>query len=68
LARPRIVKWNDSLAIRIPKAVAEELRLRAGDWVVVDASDGRIELRRAAPTLKELVAWIRPENRQGETD
>jgi antitoxin MazE len=64
----KVVKWGYSLAVRIPKAVAEELRLKADDWVVIEASRGRIELRRAVPTLEDLVAGITPENRHGEID
>jgi antitoxin MazE len=54
--------------VRIPKTVAKELRLKAGDSVMTDACDGHIELCRAVPTLEELVAGITPENRHGEID
>lgn len=68
MPRARVVRWGDSLVVRIPNTVAEEFRLKTGDWVVIDASEGRVELRRATPTLEELVAGITPENRHGETD
>lgn len=65
----QVVKWGNSLAVRIPKAVAREARLREGDSILIEASDGHIELRRRQkmPTLKQLVAQITPENRYAET-
>ena len=64
------MKWGNSLAVRIPKAVAEKARIRAGDAVVVEARKDRVELRilEKTPSLKELVAQITPENRYEATD
>jgi antitoxin MazE len=69
MAGTQIVKWGNSLAVRIPKPLAEEAGLTEGDGVVMEAADGHIELRRAdrPPSLSELVAQITPENRYGET-
>jgi antitoxin MazE len=65
-----MAKWGNSLAVRIPKAVAEKARLKEGDAVELKADKGRIELRRTdkIPSLEELVAKITPENRYAETD
>jgi antitoxin MazE len=64
----QIVKWGNSLAVRISKPVAEEAGVREGDAIVVSAAAGQISLRRKEkiPTLKELVAQITPENRYDE--
>lgn len=65
----QIVKWGNSLAVRIPKPVAEEAGVREGDPVTIEAAEGRIQLRRksqAVPTLRELVAKITDENRHEE--
>ena len=64
----QVVKWGNSLAVRIPKGVAEEARMREGDSIVIEAAENRIELRptERIPALKELVAQITPENRYGE--
>ncbi len=69
MAVGQIVKWGNSLAVRIPKPLAGKARLNKGDKIVIKAAEGRIELRRAEPlpTLKELVARIAPENRYSET-
>ena len=65
-----MAKWGNSLAVRIPKEIAEKARIREGDAVEIKADKGRIELRRAdrIPTLEELVAQITPENRHPEVD
>ncbi len=69
MLKAQVVKWGNSLAVRIPKAVAQEARMREGDAVVIKAGKNRIELLRTerTPTLKELVAQITAENRHEET-
>ncbi len=66
----QIVKWGNSLAIRIPKLIAQEVGVSEGDPVDLDAEGGEIKLRRrdTVPTLKQLVSQITPENRHGETE
>ncbi len=68
MPKAQVVKWGNSLAVRIPKGVAEKARVKEGDAIVIEAARGRIELRPAEriPTLKELVAQITPENRHEE--
>ena len=67
--KAQLVKWGNSLAVRIPKPVVEEARLKEGDSLEVEAAaEGLVQLRRAAkiPTLAQLVSQIIPENRYGE--
>ena len=67
--KAQIVMWGNRLAIRIPKLVAQQAKLMAGDSLEIEAvADGRVELRRAAriPNLAQLVAQINPENRYEE--
>ena len=68
MPKAQVAKWGNSLAVRIPKTVAEQVRLREGDSIVIEALDGRVELRPAeeVPTLEELVAQITPQNRYKE--
>jgi antitoxin MazE len=66
--KAQMVKWRNSLAVRIPKPVIEKARLKEGDSLEVEAAaEGLIELRRPAkvPTLARLVSQITPENRYG---
>jgi antitoxin MazE len=66
--KTQMVKWGNSLAVRIPKAAVEEAKLREGDSLEIEANEGRVELRRATkvPTLTQLVSQITPENRYSE--
>jgi antitoxin MazE len=43
----RVSKWGNSLAVRLPKALVDELGLKAGDEVdIVAAAKRRIEVER----------------------
>jgi antitoxin MazE len=67
--KTQMVKWGNSLAVRIPKPVVEEARLKEGDTLeIASAAEGQVELRRPTriPTLARLVAQITPENRHSE--
>jgi antitoxin MazE len=63
--KTQLVKWGNSLAVRIPKPVVAEAKMKEGDSLEIEAADGRVELRRATkvPTLSQLVSQITPENR-----
>ena len=65
-----IARWGNSLAVRIPRALAERLRLADGTLVQLDAADdGTLVIRpaRARHALADLVARITPRNRHDET-
>ncbi len=66
--RTQMVKWGNSLAVRIPKPVVVEARMKVGDALEIEAAEGRVELRRITkiPTLAQLVSQITPENRYSE--
>jgi len=67
----RIAKWGNSLAVRIPLAIAKQAKLAEGDSVELALDrEGSIVLRPARPKyqLSDLVARISPKNRHGETD
>jgi antitoxin MazE len=68
--RARVAKWGNSLGVRIPKTLAEEVGLDVGASVEVRVSGRNLVLAPARPrySLGELVARIRPKNRHGETD
>lgn len=69
-----VQKWGNSLGVRIPKALAEEVRLAEGSEVEINAADGVITIRprrrqkrrRNRPSLAELLAKFKPEHRHGE--
>lgn len=68
--KTQLTKWGNSLAVRIPKAVAEKARLRRGDHIELHVSrSGAVEIRsrKPKPTLAQLVRGITPQNRHRET-
>ena len=67
--KTQMVKWGNSLAVRIPKPVVEQAKLKEGDSLEIEAAaEGHVELRRATkiPTLTQLISKITPENRYAE--
>jgi len=63
--KSRLAKWGNSLAVRIPKAVAEAASLREGDDLEFSVEPGgSVNLRRPKrkPSLQELVRGISAEN------
>jgi antitoxin MazE len=72
--KTHVSKWGNSLAIRIPKALAIELGLREGTAVDVTSEPGRLVITPATGTgrrkysLKEILRGIRPEHLHSEVD
>jgi antitoxin MazE len=68
----QIGKWGNSLALRIPSAVAREASVTDGKPVEISVENGRIVVTpiRKAPrySLDDLIAGITKENRHEETD
>jgi antitoxin MazE len=65
----QVLKWGNSLAVRIPKPIAEDANLQLGDPLeIAVAADGVVQLHRIGeiPTLAQLVAQINPDNRYAE--
>jgi antitoxin MazE len=71
MATTQLAKWGNSLALRIPKAVADSAGLRKGDPVSLRVSeDGGlvVSAARRKYKLEALVSRITAKNRHGETD
>jgi antitoxin MazE len=64
------VKWGNSQAVRIPKRVLDQARLREGEELEIRVEAGRITLEPLSSelTLESLVAQITPENQHHELD
>jgi antitoxin MazE len=70
------LKWGNSLALRIPKAFAQEIGASVGKAANMEVRDGKLIVEIAKPkrrrrrryTLEQLVAGIRPENRHRELE
>ncbi len=69
--RLQVQKWGNSLALRIPKAFADETQVQQGSLVDVTVDKGRLVVvpqRKKRVTLKHLLAAVTPENLHAETD
>lgn len=69
--RAKIQRWGNSLALRIPKPVAEQAGLGQGGLVELDVEAGALRVRPVAPpayTLDALLAGVTDENRHAETE
>jgi antitoxin MazE len=61
----RIVRWGNSLGLRIPRSVAADAGVEAGSIVDLVVEDGTLVARpvpRARPDLKTLLKGITREN------
>ena len=63
--------WGNSLAVRVPRPLAEQLGLHRGDEVELQVEGNRLVIvrRHASRTpLAELLAQCRPDNRPETVD
>ena len=66
--KSRVQRWGNSLAVRIPKAYAEEIGLRQDTPVDLILQQGELVLRPSSRRLEELLAGVTAENLHGEVD
>ena len=55
----QVAKWGNSLAVRLPAAVVEMLKLKEGDEIEIDVAGARRFEIRKLPEARELLARIR---------
>lgn len=61
----KIQKWGNSLGLRIPKSIAKEAQLGAGDEVDLTVKQGHLEIRplkKSRYRLEDLLAGVNPRN------
>jgi antitoxin MazE len=65
-----VQKWGNSLAIRIPRDIADKVSIEQGSILEWTVGENEITLipQKRKPTLEELLSKITPENRHGESD
>ena len=67
----QIKKWGNSLALRIPKLLAEQLDIKTDSEVEIAVEDGQMVIRplpEPTLTLEELLAEITDENLHEEVE
>ena len=75
IMKVEFLKWGNSLALRVPKAFAQELGATVGKAANMEVRDGKLIVELAKPnrrrrryTLDQLVAGITPKNRHRELE
>ena len=65
-----VAKWGNSLAIRIPKNIAEKIHLQEGNSISITVENNNIIITPKAPkyTLEELLTGASSEDFEGEYD
>lgn len=69
--RVQVQKWGNSLALRIPKAVAEDAGVRAGTVLDVAVARGKVVATPVAPvgfSLSDLLRRVTKRNVHGEVE
>ena len=51
MATVKVGKWGNSLAFRVPLAVAREIGLREGESVEIEENHGKLRIRRTYPKI-----------------
>ena len=67
-AKSHVSRWGSSLAVRIPKALAEQWGVEEGSAIEMFAEGGDIVLRKRSYDLAELVDGISPGALHPEVD
>ena len=67
-AKSHISKWGTSLAIRIPKSIAEQWGIQEGSVIDIEPNGDEIVLRKKKYDLADLLAQVTPDNLHHEED
>jgi antitoxin MazE len=67
----RVQKWGNSLAVRIPKPLAEDAEVMEGTVLNLAVSEGKVvatPVQQKKLSLSELLAKVNKKNLHGEVD
>jgi antitoxin MazE len=62
-----VTKWGNSLGVRIPRAMVEQMGIVEGEPIKILIQDNHILIQKTL-TLNSLLAQITPENIHSEVD
>jgi antitoxin MazE len=68
LMKGKVKQWGNSLGIRIPKVIAEEMNLKDGINLEMKLSGRELIISRAKYDLGELLAQVNSANKHDEID
>ena len=66
--KSHVSKWGSSLAVRIPKAVAEQWGVGEGSAIEIDSMGEELHLRKRNFDLKDLIAEMSHDRQHSEQD
>jgi len=67
----RVQKWGNSLAVRIPKPLAEDAEVKEGTVLNLAISDGKVvaaPVKKKKLSLRQLLAKVNKKNLHAEVD
>jgi antitoxin MazE len=66
----KIAQWGNSLGVRLPQAIAQQIGLKAGTVITISTEGDKIVLSPAKPkyTLQELLKNVKSEQQHDEID
>ena len=67
-ANLHVGKWGSSLAVRIPKAIAEQWGVSEGSAIEMNSQGDRIVMRKQTYNLAEMLTRVTPDNLHPELD
>ncbi len=67
-AKSHIAKWGTSLAVRIPKPIAEQWGVREGSTIELVPRGDRVVMRKATYNLADMLAEITDDNLHPEAE
>ncbi len=67
-ASMRIGKWGSSLAVRIPKAIAEQWDVSEGSHIEMASQGDQVVMRKQTYNLADLLADVTADNLHREQD
>lgn len=66
----KVQRWGNSLAVRLPKVILDDLNIKEGSDINISVENNAIKIIpiKKKPTLEELMSKITPENKHDEVN
>jgi antitoxin MazE len=70
MATQKVALWGNSLGVRLPQSIVQQIGLRAGTTISISTEGDKIILSPTKPkyTLKELLKDVTPDQQHDEMD